>query len=117
LGGSRDRRRRVVKILGYIFSSNLRVFLSIYLVKGGNDKYLTAKAMPTRVTIPTKQTSVNRAIDGSVSTAVIQRLTMNNTKHVNEKIKVFRDINPLELNEKADINRIIPNKTVKLSKP
>jgi hypothetical protein len=51
---------------------------------------------------------VSIVIDGSVSIAVTPKLTANKTKHKNEKSKVLRVTNPLEVNKKADINKSIP---------
>jgi len=69
--------------------------------------------------MPPKQT-----IDGSVPTdnglvsiAVIHRLIASNTKQINEKSNVLRDIRPLDVNEKVDMNKSMPRIILRNSKP
>ena len=77
-----------------------------------------AKTIPPTVIMPPKQTiDGNIPIDnGLVSIAVIHRLIASKTKQINETSKVLREIKPLDVNKKLDMNRSIPKIILRNSK-
>jgi hypothetical protein len=69
------------------------------------------------ITIPPKQNNTGKAIDGCASRAVIQRLIMKSMKFTYETNKVLREIIPLDVNRKADMNKPTAKSTVIVSEP